>query len=627
MTGHHRPKGLRFELRLIARRGRQVWKLIPWRFRLALGAAALLMAFTSAANTTMALLLGRLVDRIKAGTEANEGAEVLYHAAALFLGLIAATYLVREALQVGRRYLVENTCTRIDRDMMVRLVGHLLRVDLSSLTHEKVGALHGRISRSVDGYVRFLRLGFLTFFPALLTGLFALGATVAKQPWVGLAMLGIIPASIALTAWQLVSQKGVRLRLMRTREEMDGTVVEQLAGLDYIRAANTYAKEARRVARVAEAHRKREIRHHFQMSLFGAAKALTEGFFHILVLSMATWMAIRGTITFGDIMTFSILFLNVMTPLSEIHRVIDEGHEASLQVGDLVEMLLTPVDRSFHAEAVRRPSLDGDVPMIDVEGLAVEYLTADSTRRRALDGISLQVRRGERVGVAGRSGCGKTTWLKVLLRLTHPTEGRVTVGGVPLEALSREAIGDMIGYVGQSPFVFASTIADNIAYGLDNVSPEAVQRAAEMACLHDEILMMPGGYQAEVAERGQNLSGGQKQRLALARVFLKNPPILILDEATSALDNISERTVQRAIDVAQQGRTVIVVAHRLSTLLDADRILVFDRGRIVENGTYEELVRHGGVFTELLRCAQDSPRAEYRVGADGAQPAPAAVGA
>ncbi len=606
-------KGLRHELRLILRRGRQVWKLIPWRHRTALGGAALLMAFTSAANTAMALLLGVLVDRIKAGTESHDPAEVMYRAAGVILGAIAVTYLLREALQVGRRYLVENTCTRIDRDMMVRLISHLLRVDLSSFTHEKVGALHGRITRSVDGYVRFLRLGFLTFFPALLTGLFALGATVTKQPWVGLAMLGVIPTSIVLTVWQLVSQKGVRLKLVRTREHMDGTVVEQLAGLDYIRAANTYAAEAHRVAKVAEAHRKREIRHHFKMSLFGCAKALTEGFFHILVLALAVMFAIQGRITYGDIMTFSILFLNVMTPLSEIHRVIDEGHEASLHVGDLIDMLHTPIDRSFQADSGVRPALAGDGPLIEVDGLCVDYHTADGRSRRALDGVHLHVGRGERIGVAGRSGCGKTTWLKVLLRLTHPAAGRVSVGGVPLESLSREAIGDLIGYVGQSPFVFSGTIEDNITYGMTGVPPEAVQRAAEMACLHHEILAMPGGYKAEVAERGQNLSGGQRQRLALARIFLKNPPILILDEATSALDNISERTVQRAIDAAQEGRTVIVVAHRLSTLLDADRILVFDNGRIVESGSYRALEHHGGVFTELLRCAQDSPRGECPV--------------
>ena len=177
------------------------------------------------------------------------------------------------------------------------------------------------------------------------------------------------------------------------------------------------------------------------------------------------------------------------------------------------------------------------------------------------------------------------------------------IGGVPLESISREAIGELVGYVGQNPFVFAGTIAENIAYGCDEATPEQIRQAAEMACIHDEIMMMPGGYKARVAERGQNLSGGQRQRIALARIFLKNPPILILDEGTSALDNISETIVQQAINAARSDRTVILVAHRLTTLLDTDRILVFDDGQIVETGSYAELVRHGGVFAELVRSA------------------------
>jgi ATP-binding cassette subfamily B protein len=216
--------------------------------------------------------------------------------------------------------------------------------------------------------------------------------------------------------------------------------------------------------------------------------------------------------------------------------------------------------------------------------------------------VSLVIRHGETIGVAGRSGSGKTTWLRVLMRLTHPTAGRVRLGGVPFESVSREAIGRLIGYVGQSPFVFAGTIADNIAYGSETPSEEDIRRAAQLAHFHGEILAMPGGYEAEVSERGQNLSGGQRQRLALARVFVKNPPILILDEGTSALDTICERNVQRAINEAQVDRTVILVAHRLSTLRDADRILVFDEGKIVEKGSYPELLRQGGLFTELAKC-------------------------
>jgi ATP-binding cassette subfamily B protein len=249
-------------------------------------------------------------------------------------------------------------------------------------------------------------------------------------------------------------------------------------------------------------------------------------------------------------------------------------------------------------------------PVIEVEDLQVQYTTPAGKTFRALNGVSLNIRHGETIGVAGRSGCGKTTWLKVLLRLTHPCAGRVHLGGVPLERVTREDIGHLIGYVGQNPFVFSGTIAENIAYGSDHVTPEDVRWAAELAHLHDEILEMPGGYGAEIRERGQNLSGGQRQRLAIARILLKRPQVLILDEATSALDNISERYVQRALGVVDPDRTTILVAHRLSTLRDADRIFVYEDGRVVEVGTYDELVQRGGVFTELVMSAENGLTAD-----------------
>src|SRR5262245_16100035 len=339
----HPPRSIRQELRLIWRRSHQVWKLVPWPYKWALFGAALIMALTSFTSTLIPIFLGTLVDQIRAQIGPDMVAERVYWTAAWYLGLIGAAYLLREGLNVFRRWLVENTCTRLDRDMTVRLVSHLMKVNLGTLTQEKVGALHGRISRSVEGFVRFVRLSFLTFFPALLTGLFALTAVVAKQPWVGLVMLGVVPTSLWLTVWQLVSQKGVRLRLLRSREDMDGTVVEQLSGLDYVRAAHTHRLEVKRVARTAERRRAREIRHHLEMAFFGCAKALNEGLFHILVLALAIFLAVRGTISFGDVLTFSMLFLNVMTPLAEVHRVIDEGHECSLRVGDLIDILTEPL--------------------------------------------------------------------------------------------------------------------------------------------------------------------------------------------------------------------------------------------------------------------------------------------
>jgi ATP-binding cassette subfamily B protein len=621
-SSRYAPKGIGAEVRLMARRAGQVWRLVPRRHKIELGAAALVMAVTSACSTAVALLLGQMVNRVQAGVEAHLDAASLYAIAAWFLGVIALTYVFREALHVVRRYLVENTCTHLNRDMTVKLVHHVMKVDLSALGAERVGALHGRITRSVDGFIRFLRMSFLDFFPAFVTGGFALAAAVGKTPLLGAVMLGVVPLAVYLTVRQLTSQRGVRFKLMRSCEEIDGTVVEHLGGMEYVRAANTHEHEGRRLARACERRRAKEIRHHFQMALFGCAKALNEGFFHVCVLALAIYLAIArpDQVSFGDVLTFSILYLNVMAPLSEIHRVLDEGHEASLRVGDLLALLAEPADPSFHPTDPREPRLLPGAPVLSVENLAVEYATPDGQRKRAVDGISLSIRYGETIGVAGKSGSGKSTWLKVLLRLTHPCQGSVSLGGVPLESVSRADIGRLVGYVPQAPFVFSGTVAENIAYGNGPVSRDDVRRAAETAHLHDEILLMPGGYDADVTERGANLSGGQRQRLAIARILLKQPSILILDEATSALDNISERYVQRSLGLTGMDRTTILVAHRLSTLRDADRIVVFEEGRIAEVGTFDELAQRGGVFTELLLSAEKSS-AE---GAETAAPAAAA---
>ncbi len=597
-------KGFMAELRLMLHRGRDVWRLVPLHHKLAFGVATLVMAMTSVCNTAMPLLFGRLVNDVK---QADQHAQYdnIAGSAAWILGILAGAFVLREVLNVCRRFLVENSCTRINRDMSVRLMAHLMKVDLATLSQEKVGALHGRIFRSVDGFMRFLRIGFLDFFPAILTGFFALIAALSKQPLLGIVMLGVIPVALYLTVRQLVSQKGVRLELMRNCEEIDGAVVEQLGAIEYVRAAHTEPLEVQRLARATEKRRAKEIRHHFQMSLFGSAKALNEGLFYVIVLGLSIFLYLQGHIELDVMVAFPILFLNIMTPLAEVHRVLDEGHEASLRVGDLLNMLAEPVDPSFLTVTQREPRLELGKPVIRLDNLQHEYRTPQGKTVRALDGISMTIRHGETIGIAGHSGCGKTTWLQCLLRLKHSCGGRIEIGGIPLEQVSREMIGQMIGYVGQAPFVFAGTVSENIAYGNEHATPEAIRSAAELANLHKEILQMPRGYDTEIKERGQNLSGGQRQRLALARILLKQAPILILDEATSALDNISERRVQRALGVKRRDRTTILVAHRLSTLRDCDRIYVFNDGRIVEVGAYHELVKRGGVFAELVHSAEN----------------------
>ena len=229
-------RGVWRELRQIGKRGRQVWQLVPWRHRWALGGALLIVSLASAGNSAVAVLLGNLVDAVDPKNTHDLTPGAIMKKASVYLGLLGLAYLVRESMNVLRRYLVENTCTRINKDMCVRLVAHLMKSDLSFLAQDQVGALYGRMNRSADGFVKFLRISFLDFVPALFTGVFALSVALSKQPWVALVMVGVMPVSLCLTIWQLITQKGIRLDLMRTREVMDGTVVELLSGIDYVRS-------------------------------------------------------------------------------------------------------------------------------------------------------------------------------------------------------------------------------------------------------------------------------------------------------------------------------------------------------------------------------------------------------
>lgn len=583
-------------------RRKQVWRLVSRADKMGFSAGVLISALVAWLETRIAVWIGKLVDSLVGftGRPSTEWRTPLIMA----LALIAGVYILKESLQLLRRWVVGRTTARIERNMTVRLVGHLLRVDLGALARERVGSLHGRISRSVEGFVKFLKVSFGDFIPAVLLACFALG-TGMKEDWrVGLVTLCVVPVSVLITVWQVTSQKGIRIALLHAKEGLDGTVVEQLGGLEYIRAANTYPLEIKRVENAAESRSAREFKHSFAMARFDWMKAINEGLFHVIIIGYAIVLAALGEISFGTVLIFSALFLKIMQPLKDVHRILDETYESSIQVSVLLHMLDQPVDQSYGVVTVRAPRLDGTIPLLECQNLVVEYSTPDGASRRVLNELTLKIFQGQTIGIAGRSGSGKSTWLRCMLRLIHPASGEVLIGGVPIGVLSREDIGKSIGYVSQIPFVFSGTVAENIAYGCGPVTPDQIQDAARQAHIHEEILQMPDGYDSALTERGGNLSGGQRQRIALARMFLKNPPVIILDEGTSALDNISERRVRAAIDHARQTHTVIMVAHRLTTLNQSDCIFVFDEGRVVEQGTFDELVGNNGVFAELVRSAE-----------------------
>lgn len=558
--------------------------------------ATFIMLLTGILTNVPALILGRLVDKLIGNNLLQ------FNIVIPFISLMIVVVLAREVLNVIRKLLIENIATHTDKEQTVNVISRLLKTDIGEFLYkQQIGSLHGRIFRSMQGLIRILKLTFLDFMPIFFTALAAIGIAFLQKPLLASVMILVIPAGLYLIVWQVSSQKGIRVALLRAKEQIDGKVVEMLGGIETIRVLNTVPFEVSKVEEVAEKQRKIEMRHHIFMALFDAAKYFNEAFFYIVVVVLSIYFASQGIISKGDILVYSILFLSITNPLREIHKILDQAHESSIQVNDLYNLLHQPIDTSFNQKSDHiNPQVDKKELIIDVKNLSFAYPNGKTAE--ILKSITVGIRKGESIGIAGASGCGKTTLIHILLKLTHGYEGKIMLLGADLEDISREEIAEKIAYVPQKPFIFSGTVKENILYGSKRaVSGDELVEAANNARIYDEINKNLGGFEGRVSENGTNLSGGQRQRLALARVMLQFPELIIFDEATSALDNTNEAIVQRNIERVFKDKTIISIAHRLTTLKNADRILVFDAGKIVQEGSFNSLSQAKGLFQDFLQ--------------------------
>ena len=576
---------------------RRVSRLLHKKEKFSLGIATVLMLVTGFLTNLPAVILGRFVDAIIGISSPT------FSVAIPFLVWIVIIVICKEILTVFRKYLVENVATQTEKKQTVAIIDRLLRTDIGQFINKyQIGALHGRVFRSIQGLIQLLKLGFLDFFPMFFSAIAALAIAFYQKPALASFMILVIPAGLLIVIKQISSQKGIRVSLLRGKEEIDGKVVEMMGGLETIRVANTADVEVRKVEKVSERLRKIEIKHHIWMAIYDAAKYLNEAFFYVLVAGISIYFAVNGTITKGDILTYSILFMSVISPLREIHRILDQAHESSIKVQDLHNLSTKPLDESFDTGKTAAGKKTKNI--LEIRGLSFRYPGKEDL---VLHNLKLKILEGEKMGIAGASGCGKSTFIKILLRLVHNYNGSIVFLGKDLRDLTREEIADKVAYVPQKTHIFAGTIRENITYGCSRrVSEREITEAAKKANIYNEMRKTWGGLDGRVAENGNNLGGGQKQRLALARLILKSPDVLIFDEATSALDNTNEIIIQRNLERIFSDKTIITIAHRLTTLKNSDRILVFDRGRIVQQGKFPELARKKGLFREFLE--QRHPR-------------------
>ncbi|MBI2600549.1 ABC transporter ATP-binding protein [Candidatus Daviesbacteria bacterium] len=565
------------------------WNMLDKGEKLYLVIASSLMLITGILTNLPAVILGRFIDQIAKQTSFN------FESALPFIILVSVIILTREALTVIRKQLVHSVITQTDKKQTVKVIDQLLKTDIEFLSSYQIGSLHGRIFRSIQGLIRLIRLTFMEFLPVFFSAVAALFIALSQKPLLASMMVLVIPAGLFIISKQISSQKGVRVFLLRGKEEIDGKVVEMLSGIETIRVANTYKEEVSKIEQFAEKLRVKGIRHHLFMALFDAGKILNESIFYILVVSLAIYYASIGAISQGDILVYSILFLSIVNPLREIHRILDQAHESSINVNDLHELVTTPTDQSFKTDNLHITTKN---IVLKIKNLSFAY---PSNPRKVLDQINLSIQRGEKIGIVSSSGGGKTTLIRVILRLIHSYQGEVEFLGDDLKKISRKVIAQKVAYIPQKAYIFAGTFRENILYGVDRkVSSEQIIKACRMAHIYQEITKRLGGLDGIIQEGGNNLSGGQRQRVALARLILKSPKLLIFDEATSALDNTNEAIVQKNIERAFKDKTIITIAHRLTTLKNMDRILVFDKGRIVQEGAYHELAGKTGLFKNFL---------------------------
>lgn len=573
----------------------------PYWGRLAI--AGICSLVVSALSGSLAWLVKPAVDKVFVSKE--PGFLVL-----LSLGVMGA-YLGRGIFSFCHSYLMRSAGAKVVRDIRNRLFSHMLYLPMSYLQRDSTGAMVSKVLNDA-GFVQ----GLLSY---TIKDLFVESASVVVlicvalyRRWdLTLMAIIVLPAALFFVSKLSKRLKAVSRRTQEKIEEITRMLTETFSGNKIIKS---FCREENEMKRF------RDRNHDFYREVMRSQRIIegtslmmevVGGLGIAFVLWYGGGLVITGEITAGDFFSFLAAIFLIYTPARRLVSATNSLHQASAPLDRIDELLSQSKERGGTS------SLEGFSREIVFDNISFRYEGKDDD---ALDSVSLTVKKGEIIALVGRSGAGKTTFVDLIPRFYLPVEGRILVDGVDISTVTLKSLRSLIGIVSQDVILFNDTVRANIVYGNPSASEEDVYKAAEAAYAHDFITEFPNGYDTVVGERGVRLSGGQKQRLSIARAILKNPPILILDEATSSLDTASEIMVQRALENLMSDRTAIVIAHRLSTVRRANRIIVMDRGRIVEAGTHDELLEAGGIYRKLYNLQFDDSALEHLAAEPSAPP-------
>lgn len=529
------------------------------------------------------------------------------------VGGMVAAFVLSSGLGIVQTLYTARVGNRVMGDLRVRLFAHLQSMELGFFTRTKTGVIQSRLQNDVGGVANVLTNTVSNVIGNTVTVIAAAVAMIILS-W-QLTLIALVLMPVLVIAQRRVGQ--VRARIAgKTQESLSEmtAITQEALSVSGVLLAKTYSRQRAETDRYATEN-VRQIELQVRQTMSGQYFfALVQVFLSAVpaivylvsgyIITAAQGEGFDPGITAGTIVAFTTVQSRLLFPLMALMRIALDLQTSRALFARIFEYLnLVPeiADAPDAREPSDAPDRAGQIEFADV---TFRYADAEEGERPTLDGVSFRVEPGELVAFVGASGSGKTTIGSLVPRLYDASEGSVRYAGDDVRDLRQEALMDRVGVVTQDPYLFHATIADNLRYGKPDASHEELVAAAKLANIHDAIAGFANGYDTVVGERGYRLSGGEKQRIAIARVLLKNPRVLVLDEATSALDTVNERAVQRALDGARGGRTTIAIAHRLSTIEGADRIYVVGAGRILEHGTHAELIARGGAYAELYAQQQ-----------------------
>ena len=552
--------------------------------------AVVSLVLAKLANLTVPLVLGWAVDTL---SNLEGQMDLLFGipiAALAAYGLSRLSYIVFNEI---RDAVFSKVSQHAVRQVAIKVFNHLHALSIRFHLERKTGALNRFIDRGTTG-IQFL-LSFVAFniLPTLFEVLLVCGILWYLY---GISYALVTAVTIGIYVWLTFGITAWRIRIRRKMNDAENEAstrqVDSLLNFETVRYFNNESHELARVDEALKTYEQAAVKSRESLSLLNVSQAAVVISGITIMLIMAALNIRNGTMTVGGFVVVNTYLMQLSIPLNFLGTVYREIRQALVDMENMFTLLEEVPEIKDLPGAQPLSSPRGDIRFTDV------HFGYDA-QRVILHGISFQVKAGEKVAIVGPTGAGKSTISRLLLRFYDPNSGRIAVDGLDLQEITQASLRDAIGVVPQDTVLFNDTIYYNIAYGDPSADEQHIYEAARTARIHDFISQLPSGYQTRVGERGLKLSGGEKQRVAIARAVLKNPTVFFFDEATSSLDSATESDIQTNLDEISSGRSTLIIAHRLSTVVSADRILVLDDGRIIEHGTHQQLLAEGGLYADL----------------------------